>query len=112
MLELGRMEYAEKIKNLLMNDLRLQDVTVRLEAFENCREQGYRICNYNWNDEPRVQTIAFSEHRNRDSIVIYHSSKHEEYAFGYSEEFWDNAKYFRCEDFSGAVDYIVELITQ
>lgn len=112
MLELGKIEYAEKIKNMLMEDQRTKDIEASFEMFENCREQGYRICNYNIADKPKIQTIAFSEHRNGDSIVVYASSRHEEYTFGYSDEFWENAKYFKYDDFDGAVEFIIEMLTK
>jgi len=108
MLELGKIEYAEKIKNMLMEDTRTQNIKSSFEMFENCREQGYRVCNYN--DEAKIQTIAFSENRNSDEIVVYSSVKHESSAFQYSDKFWSSSKYFRYDDFSGAVDYIIELL--
>lgn len=110
MLELGKIEYAEKIKNMLMEDTRTKDVEASFEVFENCREQGFRICNYE--DNPKVKTIAFSENRNSDEIVIYCSKEHENSTFNYSKGFWDSAKYFKYDNFSGAVDYIIKLLTR
>ena len=104
-----KIAYAENILKLILNDFRATKIEAGVEMFENCREQGYRICVYG-DKKTDVQTIAFSENRNSDDIVIYHSPKHEEYAFGYSDEFWSNKKYFRYNDFEGAVNYIFELL--
>lgn len=109
MISKTKIAYAENILNLMLNDFRATQVEASVEMFENCREQGYRICNYDYNKND-VRTIAFSENRNSDSIVVYHSKNHEEYAFGYSDDFWSSRKFFDYNNFEGAVDYIFELM--
>ena len=110
MISKSKIAYAEKILEMITNDKRAEMIDAGVEMFENCREQGYRICLYGSYDDGGVRTIAFSEHRNSDDIVVYHSSKHEEYPFGYSDEFWANKKGFRYGEYDEAVDYIFGLV--
>ena len=110
MISTNKISYAQTILKMILDDERANYVDAGVEMFENCREQGYRICLYGHLDNGSVKTIAFSQNRNSDSIVVYHSTSHEEYPFGYSDEFWNSSKYFSYDDFKGAVDYIFELV--
>jgi len=88
-----------------MQDERLINTEGSFEAFENCREQGLRLVT-----DDCEKTIVFCENRNSDDIVVYHNNEYEYGTKGYSKKFWDSAKYFSCDDFKGAVDYIVKLL--
>jgi len=111
MLKLGNFEHADKIKCMLLQDERLKDIEGNFEAFENCREQGLRLI-VETKDILNPRTIAFAEQRNGDEIVIYYSNQYESSTLGYSNQFWENTKCFSCNNFEGAVDYIVELATK
>lgn len=113
MIERGhKYELAEKLLNMVINDNRSSEIDGYVGMFENCREQGYRILWWSHDNVGETHTIAFSENRNSDDIVVYHSEDYEEYAFGYSDKFWDSAKYFRYDDYEGAVDYIYSIMLE
>jgi len=109
MINREKIAVAAKLLELVVNHKDTQSVEGHIEMFENCREQGYRICLHTFGGD-RVKTIAFSEHRSSDDIVVYHSMDHEEYAFGYSEKFWESSKHFRYNDYEGATEYILDLL--
>jgi len=109
MINREKIAVAAKLLELVVNHKDTQSVEGHIEMFENCREQGYRICLHTFGGD-RVKTIAFSEHRSSDDIVVYHSMDHEEYAFGYSEKFWESSKHFRYNDYEGATEYIIDLL--
>ncbi|AFQ96454.1 hypothetical protein [Bacillus phage vB_BceM_Bc431v3] len=109
MINREKIAVAAKLLELVVNHKDTQEVEGHIEMFENCREQGYRICLHTFGGD-KVKTIAFSEHRSSDDIVVYHSMDHEEYAFGYSEKFWESSKHFRYNDYEGATEYILDLL--
>ena len=110
MLKLSKMKVAENIKNLLLVENRLKKIDLTLEAFENYREQGYRIIQ--WLDNGEVKTVAFSEHSISDDVVVYKSNKYEHVSFGYSNEFWDSKMLFKWDNYNDIIDYIINFIIQ
>lgn len=102
-----KISVAQTVLNLLLANEEIHQVEGHVEMFENCREQGYKLCFY----DNKVRTVAFSEHRSSDDIVVYTSTQHESGGvFGYSDEFWEGSKYFRYNEFHEAVSYIIGLI--
>jgi len=96
---------AMKVLEMFVGETVLsEDYTVG--AFSNCREQGFRITNWDNN-----KSCAFSENRNSDDIVVYHGTHND---FDYmtnkpnNEHIWMNARCFRYDDFEGAVKFIRE----
>lgn len=83
---------------------------IHMDCFENCREQGFmlHISNFLSNEEYKQISVAFSENRNSDDIVVYYSNKYES-GGNYSDEFWNNRKFFRYNEHYQASEYIVEL---
>jgi hypothetical protein len=107
MLEKGdRFEVAERLLYMVLNDTRSDKVEGYVGMFENGREQGYRIMHYKGVGMSR--TIAFSENRNSDDIVVYSSDDYEQ--GDYSEKFWQSARYFRYDNYIGAKEYIYSIM--
>lgn len=100
---------AIKILDLLIKDKRSLELEVNVNTFDNCREQGYLLDNYDVN--VNVKTIAFSRNRSSDDYVVYHSTeKYCNGTFGYTDEFWKNARYFDFDKEKEVVDYIFNLL--
>ncbi|AMO25942.1 hypothetical protein Thu_169 [Bacillus phage Thurquoise] len=107
MISTRKISVAQTVLNLVLASEEIHWVEGHVEMFENCREQGYKLCFYQGN----VRTIAFSEHRSSDDIVVYSSTQHESGGvFGYSDEFWECGKHFRYNEFHEAVKHIIGLI--
>jgi hypothetical protein len=104
----GRFNVAETLLEMVLIDPRSSRVEGYVAMFDNGREQGYRIMHYVGNG--MTKTIAFSENRNSDDIVVYSSNDFEDSNGGYSEAFWDSARYFRYDNYVGAVDYIYSIM--
>lgn len=93
-LTIERVNSMDKFKNM--------DATV--ECFDNCREQGLVIINY---VGFKIQKIAVTKNRNSDDIVVYIYEK-----TGWNnlpaENEWDNRKFFKYNEYSEAMNYIVD----
>lgn len=95
---------SNTILNILINDSRFNELGGYIELFENCREQGYKVV---LNKNHVYLTICFSLNRNSDNIVVYFSNRYE--GSNYSNDFWNNSKYFNYDEYVAVVDYIYEL---
>ena len=98
---------SNTILNILINDSRFTELDGNIDLFENCREQGYKLVLYK---NKATLTICFSQNRNSDCIVIYFSNKYERNP--YSNDFWNNCKYFNYDQYHLAVDYIYEIANE
>ncbi|AXQ67650.1 hypothetical protein KIOSHI_167 [Bacillus phage Kioshi] len=107
MISTGRISVAQSILNLVLAREEVHHIDGHVDTFCNGREQGFTLCFF----QGSVRAISFSEHRNTDCIVVYHSSEHESGGvFGYSDQFWDSRRLFDYGDYVGAVNYILELM--
>lgn len=79
-----------------------EDINYTIQAYQNCREQGYMVIN----DDHDMDKVAFiAENRNSDQIVVYigHYSNQ-----GLSDDAYENAKYFDTNEYLDAAIYIKE----
>jgi len=113
-----KMELAWTILSLVEMDFRIyglseQEWSISVGAFENCREQGLvlKVSKY---EESMIKqaTIAFSENRNSDDVVIYHNYRSDGFKNQYSEEFWSNRKLFSYDAYESIVNHIVNKILE
>jgi hypothetical protein len=104
----GRFKVAQELLDGVLSDPRQGQVEGYVAMFENGREQGYRIVHYEGGGQSK--TIAFSENRNSDDIVIYKSDDFEDNNGHYSDAFWGSRRFFRYDDFQGAIDYIYDIM--
>ena len=111
MISKSSIEVAEILLIKILNDKRTEEIDGHVDMFDNCREQGYRLVIYPKNSKNKVKTIAFSENRNSDEIVVYSSNVFES-GLPYSEDFWKSAKFFKCKDYEGAKEYIIKLLEE
>lgn len=87
----------------------------RVEAYDNCREQGF--CIRGNDNNGRVFYCAFSENRNSDNIVVYYEDTLMEFGTVNpgnipSDSAYNNAKYFEYGETKRAGDYIAQLMIQ
>lgn len=88
----------------LVESIMHPDKELLLEAYANCREQGYCL----WNLEARKK-VSFSENRNSDSIVVY-SGKMELFSMQGnipSEEAYERKLFFEYNEHYKAAEWIV-----
>lgn len=105
-----KMNYAFQILAHLQNDLDFSDNKLMLEAFDNCREQGFVIHKYSTSGI-LVSSLYFSENRNSDQIVVYFDE------FEVVSEVnphnhpinW-NGEYFSYGEFEKAANYIKNIL--
>ena len=74
-IERGKLVVADAVLALVelsLQNSRVDKGSLWLEAYSNCREQGYCIVSLSLRD-PRY--ISFSENRNDDSVVVYVGDK-------------------------------------
>ena len=76
-----------------------------VEAYSNCREQGFSIVKY---QNPSCLRVSFSENRNSDDIVVYAGKDCEFQIRGNipNEEIYKQAKYFRYDKITEAAQFI------
>jgi len=84
--------------------------SARLESYQNCREQGHAISFYVAKEGFKPLWIAWSENRNSDDIVVYHTDAGDPMQ-GLSDAAYKNARYFRYDAEQEAATYIVKLMT-
>lgn len=87
------------------------DGDASIEAYSNCREQGYCIKRYNRKDY-KIKVVCFAENRNSDQIVVYFSDENKFEMQGNipDDDSYRNANYFN--DVKSAVKFIVEYISR
>lgn len=89
------------------------DFEVLQRDFDNGREQGYVIeltdVNKKWLMYDGLH-VAFAEHRNSDSIVVY-TDKSSYNPDTITDAFWNSSKTFAYGSILEAAKYIVEIIT-
>ena len=90
---------------------------VIIKHFDNCREQGY-VLELHYVDnhiifEEKSMWVAFAEHRNSDSIVVYaDKGYYPGTADDIKEEVWTSSKIFKAYCYTEAAEYIYELFIQ
>jgi Icc-related predicted phosphoesterase len=111
MLELGNsLKLAQQVLNRVL-EKQNESVEGWVEAFENCREQGYKIiANIGAEGEHQTRTIALTMYRNTDAIAVYYIDKYESLTWGYSDEFWESLKGFEPDEIDQAAEYILGLM--
>ena len=101
---------ARKVLNAVLKDKRNKSSDGWVDAFQNCREQGYTLV-ITRNQDAECLTISIAECRGSDEIVVYNSKESGEgFQNKFSEIFWNSDKYFNCNAISDAGDYIFSLI--
>jgi hypothetical protein len=83
-----------------------------VETYSNCREQGYCIVgNYH---KAGSKTIAFSENRNSDSIVVYCDENREFSLAGNvpNDSVYRNSRMFGFGKYQEAAEYIVAMMRE
>ena len=94
----------------LQNDARSEYVDVYVKVYDNGREQGYMLKASRKTDITQF-TIAFSECRGSDEIVVYHSEiLGEGLGNSMSNDFYASKKFFKSEHYFDVVTYIFSLI--
>ena len=81
---------------------------INIEAYVNCREQGFSIQNYFKGE----RQVAFSENRNSDDIVVYYGKRVDFSMQGNvpSDEVYRKARYFPCHAVKEAAEFIYEYL--
>lgn len=82
------------------------DAIVETEVYANCREQGFALASCD------ARKVAFSEFRRSDQIVVYFGER-KDFAYNTnipSEEVYENAKFFKYNDFEKAAKFIVKYL--
>jgi hypothetical protein len=101
-ISMEKMDVAFKVLNEVNRTINKKvSKNLWLEVYSNCREQGYCIKHKNG------LSISFSENRNSDDIVVYVGTKFDMQGNVPTEESYRKARYFRYDDVSGAVNYIM-----
>ena len=79
---------------------------ITLEAYANCREQGYSLIN--WKGLNNSKRVSFSEYRNSDNIVVY-CGLHQDFTSGNipNREVWERSEEFNYDEPYMAAQYIV-----
>lgn len=78
------------------------------DTFNNCRETGYILKIY---DNQKELNIWACETRNSDDIMIVLGSEEEKDNNNlFSDDAFKRAKYFKCDDYNSAVDYVYQQI--
>jgi len=77
-----------------------------VEAFTNCREQGFSITNGD-------KKVSFSEHRSTDYIIVYHGDM---VNFCHihnvpKNKLWKNPEFFNPGDYDKAAEFIINHLT-
>jgi hypothetical protein len=110
---------ATKVLNLVRLPKLVKTSDVRVEVFDNCREQGYAIIFSGFrirkDDKKGVNHdayIYFSRNRNSDDIVVYHDDERGGIANMPSEVGWKNRILFRHNQTRLAVKHIENLLGQ
>lgn len=79
-----------------------------VEAYVNCREQGFSIKNYFKGDKQ----VSFAENRNSDDIVVYFGDRIDFSMQGNvpSEKAYGNRRYFACHNVKEAAEVIYDYL--
>ena len=105
---------AEKIRWYIDSGYKLDGY---LQPFNNCRETGLflSITNEDWDNKDRVlgqYYIWVCEARSSDEILVCMQKEYPEAFHKFSDEAYDNAKYFHYNQEHEAADYIVKSILE
>ena len=79
------------------------DIPIVIECYQNGREQGYQLCNYE-----KHKYVLFAENRNSDDIVIYSACRNQMQSI--DEETWSTKKGFSYDKYSDAIKYIAKCL--
>lgn len=110
----SNLRVADRVRKAInrLNTSSLLMTRAHFECFDNCREQGYVMHVYS-EHVSHALTIAFSENRNSDDIVVY---LYTDTAFPQNlpatDADWKNKRYFRYEDYGRAAAFILQQAEQ
>lgn len=101
------METAMEKAFLVLNQVYTKDGSRKfvLNAFSNCREQGYSLISIETSRQ-----VCFSENRNSDNIIVYWGNSREFDISTNHPEKWENKKYFRYDAYDEAAEWIVDFL--
>jgi len=104
------LKIAHSMLRDLQKDKRSKKVKAYVKVYDNGREQGYMLKASRKTDITQF-TIAFSECRGSDEIVVYHSEiLGEGLGNSMSNDFYASKKFFKSEHYFDVVTYIFSLI--
>ncbi len=90
------------------------DLAEGLQAYANCREQGFSIMKLDYsNGQDNCLQVSFSECRNSDQITVYYGSPLD---FNFQtniptdDTYFNRRKFFGYESFEEAADWIVAFL--
>lgn len=102
------MKKAEKVLKILKKRIGSKEDGLCYQPFQNGREHGFSILNFNANAKKQV---SFSENRNSDEIVVYYGTAYETFDINnlpMTDEDWKRKKYFEPEEYEEAAEFILE----
>lgn len=107
----------ELVSNSIMRINEEKDTHIEgyLSTFNNCREQGFYLTAYDKNDYNKGDIFAWvADCRNSDAIMVVISAEPDRPTLNgmFSEEAYNNAKYFEYDEEHKAADYILEKIRE
>jgi hypothetical protein len=91
---------ADAVLSLVMAEERLRNVEATVDAFQNCREQGYMIC---FVEDDFDKAFYITECRNSDDMVVY-VGKYAPHSM--TDDAYNNGHYFRTE--GEAADFLIK----
>lgn len=98
-----------KAIQILLKSKKAGNNSLHLEHYQNCREQGFMIINYN--RDHKTRWVSFSEYRSSDSIVVYRGDDIVPFQ-GITDEAYKDAQFYHPDHVLDAakccVDYLLE----
>lgn len=110
----SNLRVADRVRKAInrLNTSSLLMTRAHFECFDNCREQGYVMHVYS-EHVPDDLTIAFSENRNSDNIVVYlYTNTAFPQNLPAEDSDWGNKRYFSPEDYDRAAAFILQQAEQ
>lgn len=98
------LKHIRKNVNIVPRDEH-EDIVI-VEVYENCRERGFALASCDG------RKVAFSEHRNSDSIVVYCGAR-KDFEMNTnipSDRVWENAKFFNPGEAQEAAFFILSYL--
>lgn len=81
-----------------------------LQAFSNCREQGFCLIGHPVSLPCSLLQVAFSENRNSDQIVVYYGNSMQFDISTNHPRNWEQKRYFPYNGFEQAADFIIKYL--
>ena len=106
--KVSSVKVSEKFFSRLEELLYKSNLNGYYDVFNNCRETGYILKIY---DNQKELNIWACEARNSDQImIVLGDDKEKDTNNLFSDEAFKEARYFKCDDYNSAVDYVYQQI--